>query len=465
MSTDREAVVWTRLPQPGENGAAAEHTPRRMGRLYVTDRECRFTYDDGFLDTGLPGVGLVYAPEYFGRTTIVRERSERFDLLPPLQSLIPPRDSDNFQRNLALKYLARQGKTDLKGFDADWEILKISGHGGIGHLDVFADDAAASNWYENTPAHQLHHITDELSFSLKEFMTWFDDDLDVLIQTVGPTPSVGGAIPKLLLSIPNSGWDGRIGLPTRQPTHGVTDVVLKFEQTTRYPGIIELEALAMDVHREAGFETPRYWLCHFKDMPALAVERFDRDTNNLPVFTETLFSVLASGAPLTSHYDYRYDLIARAIDTSPVSIVTHHAEAKLHLFKRFILSLLTGNGDLHLENLSIIARGEERSFSSVYDPAPMRAYSQHDMLSVMPFGDYGETPEGRDKPVGFREAISRFASACGLNQRQCDEVVHNLLTVTASYTDRVGELQSVPEENRERLIQRVNEVRALFNNG
>ena len=92
MSTDREAVVWTRLG--GQ--------PRRMGRLYVTDKECRFTYDDDFLDTGLPGLGIVYAPEFFGKTTIVRQRSELFDLLPPLQSLIPPRNEDNFQRNLAL---------------------------------------------------------------------------------------------------------------------------------------------------------------------------------------------------------------------------------------------------------------------------------------------------------------------------------------------------------------------------
>ena len=456
MSTDREAVVWTRLPPA--NGSA-DTTPQRMGRLYVTDRECRFTYDEDFLASGLPGIGLVYAPDYFGNTTIVRERSERFDLLPPLQSLIPPRDADNFQRNLALKYLTRQGMNNLSGFDADWEILKISGHGGIGHLDVFANDQAAESWYGNIPAHSLHPVTDELSFSLKEFMTWFDDDLDVLIQTVGPTPSVGGAIPKLLLSIPASGWDGRIGLPTRQPTPGVTDVVLKFEQTTRYPGIIELEALALDIHREAGFEVPRHWLCRFKDMPALAVERFDRDRHNLPVFTETLFSILASGAPLSNHYDYRYDLIAQAIDTSAVSIVSQHTQAKQHLFRRFVLALLTGNGDLHLENLSIVQQGDVRRFSSVYDPAPMRAYSQHDMLSVMPFGGYGEMPEGHEQPVSLERALRNFAGACGLNATQTDDTLQQLLQVTRDYTQRLGALPSVPEANRERLITRVQQIR------
>ena len=196
-----------------------------MGRVYITDTDCRFTYDDQYLETGLPGLGVVYAPEHFGKTTITMARNERFDLLPPLQALIPPRHAENFQRNLALKYLASRGIKGLTGFDADWEILKVSGHGGIGHLDLFEDDDKARAWYNNVPPQDLYSISDELGFSLKEFITWFEDDIDVLIQTIGPTPSVGGAIPKLLLAIPASGWDGRIGLPTRQKSPGVTDVV------------------------------------------------------------------------------------------------------------------------------------------------------------------------------------------------------------------------------------------------
>lgn len=459
MSTDREAVVWTRL------GTSGNSVPHRMGRLYVTDKECRFTYDSDYLELGLPGVGVVYAPEYFGKTTIARERSGRFDLLPPLQSLIPPREDDNFQRNLALKYLNSKGKTGIKGFDADWEILKVSGHGGIGHLDLFENDEKAQAWYENTPKHEFNTVSDELSFSLKEFMTWYEDDLELLIQTVGPTPSVGGAIPKLLVSIPSSGWDGRIGLPTRGKTPGATDVVLKFEQSTRYPGIIELEALALDMHREAGFDVPRFWQCRFKDMPALAVERFDRDANNAPVFTESLYSILASGAPLQNHYSYRYDLIARAINATPVTITSQRSEAKYHLFKRLMMSMLTGNGDMHLENLSILQHvtnnGDiDRSFTPVYDPTPMRAYSQHDMLSVMPFGEYGEMPDGVSKPVGLRKAIKRFGKACGLSKPQRQSVVVEMLKATSSFSERVGALTGVPEANRDRLISRVGDIRA-----
>ena len=93
---------------------------------------------------------------HFGKTTISRERKKSFDLFPPVQSLIPPRQADNFQRNLALKYLRtkqnlRFSGLDVASSDTDWEILKVSGHGGIGHLDVFEDDAIAENWYAPPP--------------------------------------------------------------------------------------------------------------------------------------------------------------------------------------------------------------------------------------------------------------------------------------------------------------------------
>ena len=72
--------LWTRL---------AGH-PVRIGRLYLTESDCRFTYDPDYLKTGLPGLGRVYAPEIYRENTIIRKRTAFFDFLPPIQSLIPP---------------------------------------------------------------------------------------------------------------------------------------------------------------------------------------------------------------------------------------------------------------------------------------------------------------------------------------------------------------------------------------
>jgi len=442
VKTDREAVVWTRIGM----------RPVKMGRIYVTESECRFTYDKDFVRTGFPGVGLVYPPDIIQETTIVRPRSEFFDLLPPIQSLIPPRIEKNFQRQLILSYLAGKGIVPSKGFDADWEILMISGHGGIGHLDLFQDDEKAIEWYSIPGGHNLFEITDDFGFSLKEFLTWFDADAEGLIQMIGPTPTVGGAIPKLLVTIPETGWDGRIGLPSKIGAHGVTDVILKFEQTRSYPGIIELEALTLDLHEEAGLEVPHRWKTAIKDIPTLAIERFDRDKNCTPLFTETLYSIFASGDQrVTTPYSTTYDAIGRAIDRSPIDLVSDRRAAKRHLLKRLLLALTTGNGDLHLENLSIINRGGTLTFSPVYDPTPMRAYSIHNLLTPMSFGQYGE--------VHLMEALLRFTKNLGFRKKDLIALIEEVLAVTADYTDRVQALKTLPDTNKKNLIRMVSSMK------
>lgn len=435
MTTDHEAVVWTRIGM----------RPIKMGRVYITDRECRFTYTEDYPLTGLPGIGLIYPPEIVQTTTIVRQRTEFCDLLPPLQSLIPPRREKNFQRRLILSDLAKKGIIPAVGFDTDWEILKIAGHGGMGHLDFFENDRKAVEWYSRPVEQHLRPITDDFGLSLQDFLTWFHTDSETLLTIIGPTPTIGGAIPKLLVSIPATGWDGRIGLPTQIGDQGVTDAILKFEQTGIYPGIIELESLALDLHEEAGFEVPRHRQTEINSIPTLVIERFDRDTGNNPLFMETLYSLFACGdLSITHHYSGSYDAISRAIDRSPIDLVHDKKPAKFHLLKRLILSFATGNGDLHLENLSILNRNGNLAFSPVYDPTPMRAYSIHNMLAVMSFGDYGE--------VHFEEALLRFTRNLGFRKKELLRTIEEVLAVTRDYPERIEALQQLPGKNKKNLI-------------
>lgn len=449
MATDREAVVWTR----------AGTSPIRMGRVLVTDTQCRFTYDAEYLDTGLPGLSVLYPPDFVGRTTIAWNRASHFDLLPPLQSLIPPQGEANFQRRLVLSYLERQGLRPAPGFDSDWEILMVSGHGGIGHLDVFSTDAKANEWYSNRNTPPLFRITEDFGFSLKELLTWMDGDAEGIIGALGPTPTVGGAIPKLLLSIRDTGWDGWIALPRKGPTEGRTDILLKLGRDT-YPGIAALEALTLDVHREAGFEVPRNWSTAINGIPALAIERYDRTAQGRPIFTESLYSIMAIGDKrVTHHYSSSYDDIGRAIDASPLPIFTEPQEAKRHLLKRLLLAFATGNGDLHLENLSVIRRNDAIVFSPVYDPTPMRAYSRHDLLSVMTFGDYGDVDE-RGRPIHLAEAIRRLAKSLTISKPSLRGMIEEVLNVTGNYLDRALALEQLPEPNKLQLKRVVETIRA-----
>jgi len=451
---DRNAVIWTRLGSQ----------PVKMGVLVVTDKEARFTYETDYDKTGLRGLGLVYPPAEFA-STIVRPRTEYFDLHPPIQALVPPSSERNFQRALLLKYLESINVKSEAGFDTDWNILIRSGHGAIGHLDVFDSDAAANQWYSTPSKKGLVELDDKFGFSLKEFMTWFDGEADagVLIDVLGPTPTVGGAIPKLSLSIDRAGWDGRIGLPTRFGDVGRTDILLKLENTAQYPGIIELEELSLAMHKEAGFEVPRYWPVEVHGLQALAIERFDRSENGSTIFMESIYSVLASGSDkITNHYSTSYDHIGQAIDNPNVQLVTDRKAAKKHLLERLILSMLIGNGDLHLENLSIIDRNGELVFSPVYDPVPMRAYSIHNALFPpgMGFGGYGEVVG--DDFVDFKHAMLSFAKNLGVSKVALLNIIERLLRVSDDYDKRINALSTLPEVNKKNLIKIHQQIRVKF---
>ena len=228
---DMDFSVWTRIG--GE--------PTRMGSLYVTESEARFSYANAYAQSGLPGLSLVYPPALFRDSTIVHRRSG--SLHPRFHALIPPADEHNFQRKLMLAYLREKGVQPATPFEADLALLAHTGHGGIGHVDVFTDDGAAEAWYANADSGPLVPLGDQFGFSLKEMISWLDADARFILESLGPTPSVGGAIPKLLVAIPAGGWDGRISLPNRTRRADRIDVVLKIERSTTYPGLAALEAM------------------------------------------------------------------------------------------------------------------------------------------------------------------------------------------------------------------------------
>ena len=115
--------------------------------------------------------------------------------------------------------------------------------------------------------------------------------------------------------------------------------------------------------------------------------------------------------------------------------------------------MLTGNGDLHLENMSIIEDNGNLCFSPVYDPAPMRAYSIHDALfpSGMGFGDYGDVVN--DEFVGFETAIIRFSKNLGVSKTTLLNTIELLLKVTDDYDKKINALKTLPKNNKKNLIK------------
>ena len=442
---DTQLSIWTRV------GIG----PQKMGVLYVTDNDARFSYTAAYSASGLAGLSLVYPPDLFRDSTIVHRHGG--SLHPRFRALIPPADEQNFQRKLMLAFLREKGIEAASRFEADLALLAHTGHGGIGHVDVFANDTVAESWYANTDSGPMVPIGEQFGFSLKDMISWLDADARFILESLGPTPSVGGAIPKLLVAIPVSGWDGRISLPNKAEQKDRIDVVLKIERTQAYPGLAGLEAMTLDLHREAGFDVPRYWLAGVGGLPALAIERFDRDAQGKPLPLESLYSILAAGArDIVRHTDGSLDRIAKVIDLADPLLRSDKKVARLYLFRRVILALLTGNGDLHLENLSLLGGAGGARFSPVYDPAPMRAYSMHNMLCAVPFGGYGEQPSDGDPLL---QACLNFARKLSLKKNDIQENVGELLALSNDYPARVDAVETLPGDNKARLIDIHKDIR------
>lgn len=448
MARLQHAVIWT-----GYAGV-----PRKMGNLVLTDDQAAFTYTRDYLASGLPGFCLLGDGRIWGNDSVIYPISERIPVFPRLLSLIPGNNPRNLQRRHYLDLLrARLGREPPPAIETEWQLLLLGGHGGIGHIDVFANDLEAEAWYQretDLPAGQDAEGAGDRSDLWRMLKhTVMDENVDfnpqLVEQTLGPTPSVGGMIPKLLVAIDPGQPDSRFYPPG---TTGKLDVVLKVEPP-EYPGLLDLEALCLDLHRQTGFTVPDYHRFDNQGLQFLAVERFDRDDQG-PIPMESLFSVIATG---DHHFRETGDILLEELGniiqrlSEVVSLAANTAE---QLYRRILMALLTGNGDLHLDNLALLGGIDNCRLTPVYDPSPMRAWPRHNLVSAIPFDPAGHPDHGE-----FFVALGEHFGLTDKHTRQC---VQDTLAATASYPDQVMALDRVSLRQRQQLVKIAKAERTLL---
>ncbi len=447
MARNRHGVIWSRIAG----------RPQKMGDLVLGEKEAAFTYTPEWRDSDRPGFCLLGDQRLWGEASVTYPVSERIPVFPRLLSLIPGNNPRNLQRRHYLELLRRQdGREPPPGMDTEWRLLLLGGHGGIGHVDVFADDLTAERWYRhNPPAREAGGDPADAQSQLWRMVRRevLDENLDfdprLVEEVLGPTPSVGGMIPKLLVSLEDPEGRPRFHPPD---TPGLHNVVLKIEPP-EYRGLLDLEALCLAVHREAGFPVPDWWRIDRGELRLLAVERFDR-VQGRPLPMESLFSVIATG-------DHGFRETADILLEELGGVIARlgevarlPADAGEHLYRRLLMALLTGNGDLHLDNLSLLGGLEDCRWAPVYDPAPMRAWPRHDLVSAIPFDASAHPDHG-----AFFLALGRHF---GLDRRRSERCVREALEATADYPDRVQALAGVPQRQREQLRRIALQERALL---
>lgn len=446
MARHQHAVIWTRL-----SGA-----PEKMGDLVLSEKQASFTYTTEYVTSGRSGFCLLGDSAIWGEDTVTYPISERIPVFPRLLSLIPGNNPRNLQRKHYLDILRdKAGKEPPPGLETEWQLLVMGGHGGIGHIDVFQDDIIAEKWYLTSAA--THDATAIVETSNSRSQLWrmlkrnvLDENVEfdprVIEETLGPTPSVGGMIPKLLVSIEPTETEPGFYPPE---TKDKKDVILKIEPP-EYIGLLDLEALCLDIHREAGFEVPAYHRYDDDELHFLAVERFDR-IGKKPIPMESLFSVIATG-----NHGFREtgDILLEELGDifrNLGQVATMEKDTGEQMYRRFLMALLTGNGDLHLDNISILGGLSDCRLTPIYDPAPMRAWPRHNLVSAIPF----DASEYDDHGALYVDLGRSF----GLSKEKAHQCIHDALDATSSYTDRLMELDRVPSQRRSQLVEIVQEER------
>lgn len=447
--TDHFATIWTKT-----NG-----TPQKLADMVLTASELRVTKTPEAVEQGLPGLSLLH--DKAGDAQFVYARAASHHLPPQLEALLPPRDHNNVQRRILSVLLDRKINTrGMPLIEQEWHMLMLAGRNGIGHLDVFhSDDEARAFYARNGEGLDTDLNGTALWSAFRKFVqdTASDVEEDALIEAVGPTPGVSGFMPKILTLAQlddEQRWQGATGVD------GVP-VVVKLERES-YPGLLALEHLAYRYHREAGFAVPRTWfrrVSHLdENIPLLAVERFDR-VGDRPIPLESAFSLLRTGSPgkFISNTDGSMETVARIFD-----VLGCDPCEKVDCFRRFVMALLTGNGDLHTENLSILGGLGQHKLSPVYDPAPMRAYRgrfNHDLLSALPFAGIGGAGGGGTTlpyalsgatPPDLRARLITLGKAVGISQRQAARHIDELLVATTNFIDESSALLAETTHPRSR---------------
>ena len=448
---DRYAVIWTRVM--GQ--------PTKPANMLLNEQQLRITKTDEAMAQGIPGVSMLH--DLARQQQIVYARGDAHRLPPQLQALLPPRDHNNPQRLILNRLLSREANVaGMKPLDQEWHMLTFAGHGGIGHLDVFKTDELAEEYYAQSGMAPVNAKTGVWSaFRRLALNIATEQDEDVVLDAIGPTPAVSGFVPKLVvpIQIVNGQWSGAMGGADATPA------LVKLES---YPGLVALEELAYLFHRQAGIATPKTWsvvLAHGDEqVRMLAIERFDRRADGRPIPVESLFSLLRTGNPTTYHTTTDGSMEKLGEVLSVPGLMADPIRAKRELFQRFVLAICTGNGDMHTENVALRGSAGAAEMTPVFDPAPMRAYrhfrKNHNLLSALPFGGIGgyfqhgdaghnAYADGKLTPPDLGKRLVDYGANLGLSRSSCKTVVRHILDVTANYQDAAEQvLNAIPAAER-----------------
>lgn len=202
--------------------------------------------------------------------------------------------------------------------------------------------------------------------------------------------SLAGVQMKLSV-IKNTGKGGGLTLPLGDEQGSY---IAKFPSTT-FPGVSENEYANLALAEAIGMQVPERELVEqseFEGIPkefetlsdgrVLLVRRFDRGAGGKRIHIEDFAQVFGIN-PSRKYEGAAYHDIAAALN------VTVSATAAFEFVRRLALAAITGNGDMHLKNWSLIYReaGDKPQLAPVYDVLSTIPYIPADAMALSLAGE------------------------------------------------------------------------------
>ncbi|TCV65932.1 MULTISPECIES: type II toxin-antitoxin system HipA family toxin [Neorhizobium] len=202
--------------------------------------------------------------------------------------------------------------------------------------------------------------------------------------------SLAGVQMKLSV-IKNTGKGGGLTLPLGDDQGSY---IAKFPSTS-FPGVSENEYANLALAEAIGMEVPERELVEqseFEGIPkefetlsagkVLLVKRFDRGANGERIHIED-FAQVFGVYPSRKYEGAAYHDIAAALNVAVSST------AALEFVRRLALAAITGNGDMHLKNWSLIYRetGDKPQLAPVYDVLSTVPYIPADAMALSLAGE------------------------------------------------------------------------------
>ncbi len=286
--------------------------------------------------------------------------------------------------------------------DDEFSLLVAVGADPVGDVRIVPKGAAVT---KVTPLIEVHRSWSEVSFS----------------EILGNAAVID---PQAIAGVQDKASARMLSIPIAKSGQSF---ILKID-LPEFPQVVRNENYFLSLVRKSNFPVTQAQIVYDRgERPGLLVTRFDRYFDSE---TKTVKSHAVEDATqiLSLYPADKYRITSEQLVRSLAKLCSAGPVALRDLYAQFVLAWLTGNGDLHGKNVSLL-----QSTSREWKVSPI-----YDIPSTVPYGDRTMALPVGGKTTGFsRKSLLAFAAEISLPAQAAQQILDRCLDATQGiFTDR-----------------------------